>query len=174
MNEKQTALPTPPADKQTTWFDWAPLNSLRHEMDRLLEDFDWRLGRSPFRRPVFDMDTFRRHASGLPTAVDLVESGAAYEVSAELPGMDEKDVKVEVQNGMLRIAGEKREDKTEERKDYYLRERHFGAFERSFVLPEDVDAAHIEASFRKGVLTVKLPRKPEARAEARKIEVKTT
>ena len=174
MNDKQTTLPVPPGDKPATWFDWAPLSNLRQEVDRLFEDFDWRVSRSPFRRPVFDLETFRRHASGLPTAVDLVERGAAYEVTAELPGMDEKDVKVEVQNGTLRIAGEKREEKTEERKDYYLRERHFGAFERSFMLPEDVDAAKIEASFRKGVLTVRLPRRPEAQAEARKIDVKAT
>ena len=174
MNEKQTLLPETSAPKPTSWFDWAPISNLRHEVDRLFEDFDWRLGRTPFRRPVFDLETFRRHASGLPTAVDLVEKGATYEVTAELPGMDEKDVKVEIQNGTLRITGEKREEKTEERTDYYLRERSYGAFERSFVLPEDVEAERIEASFRKGVLTVKLPRKPEAQAEVRKIEVKAT
>lgn len=174
MNEKQTITPITSGDKPVSWFDWAPLSNLRHEVDRLFEDFDWRLGRTPFRRPMIDWETFRRHASGLSTAVDLVERGTAYEVSAELPGMDEKDVKVEIQNGTLRIAGEKREEKTEERKDYYLRERSFGAFERSFVLPEDVDAERIEASFRKGVLTVKLPRRPEAQVAARKIDVKAT
>ena len=175
MTEKETQIPiaTGP-EKPTGWFDWAPLTALRQEVDRLFEDFDWRLSRSPFRRPLFDLETFRRHATGLPTAVDLVSRDDAYEVTAELPGMDEKDVKVEVQDGALRLSGEKREESSQEHKGYFLRERHFGAFERSFMLPEDVDAARIEASFRKGVLSVKLPRRPEAKPAARRIDVKTT
>ena len=172
MTEKETPITVSTEDKPMAWADWHPLESLRREVDRLFEDFDWRLGRSPFRRPLFDFDSLKRRTSGLATAVDLVEKDDAYEVSAELPGLDEKDLKVEVVNGTLRMAGEKREEKEEKRKDYYLRERHFGAFERSFVLPDDVDADHIEAAFRKGVLTVRLPRRPEAKPASKQVAIK--
>jgi len=89
-----------------------------------------------------------------------------------LPGIDEKDIEVKVANGILSIKGEKQEEKEEKKKDYYLRERNFGSFERSFQVPDGVDTDKIEASFKKGVLTVTLPKKPEAQIAAKKIDVK--
>lgn len=86
--------------------------------------------------------------------------------------MDEKDIEVKVANGGLTIKGEKQEEKEEKKKDYYLHERRFGSFERCFAIPEDVDADKIEAHFKKGVLTVTLPKKPEAQKAEKKIEVK--
>jgi len=105
-------------------------------------------------------------------AVDMTESDKAYEVTAELPGMDEKDIEVKVVDGNLMIKGEKQQEKEEKQKDYYLHERRFGSFERRFQVPEGVDADKIEASFKKGVLTVTLPKKLEAQKPAKKIEVK--
>jgi len=105
-------------------------------------------------------------------AIDIAESEKTYEITAELPGMDEKNIEVKVTNGNLTIKGEKQEEKEEKKKDYYLHERHFGSFERSFDVPEGVDADKIEANFKKGVLTVTLPKKPEAQKPAKKIEVK--
>ena len=105
-------------------------------------------------------------------AVDFTDTEKAYEVTAELPGIDEKDIEVKVANGILSIKGEKQEEKEEKKKDYYLRERNFGSFERSFQVPDSVDTDKIEASFKKGVLTVTLPKKPEAQAAAKKIDVK--
>ncbi len=105
-------------------------------------------------------------------AVDVAESEKAYEITAELPGMDEKTIEVKVADGSLTIKGEKQEKKEEKEKGYYLRERHYGSFERSFDVPETVDADKIEASFKNGVLTVTLPKKPEAQKPAKKIEVK--
>jgi HSP20 family protein len=109
---------------------------------------------------------------GVIPAVDVIEGEKAYELTAELPGMDEKNVEVKVVNDTLTIKGEKQEEKEEKEKDYYLHERTFGSFERSFDIPEGVDAAKIEASFKKGVLTVTLPKKLEAQKPAKKIEVK--
>ena len=105
-------------------------------------------------------------------AVDIAESEKAYEITAELPGMDEKNIEVKVTDGSLTIKGEKQEEKEEKEKDYYLQERRYGSFERSFELPESVDPDKIEASFKKGVLTVTLPKKAEAQKPAKKIEVK--
>ena len=93
-------------------------------------------------------------------AVDITESDKAYEVTVELPGIDEKNIEVEVANDNLIIKGEKQEENEAKKKDYYLSERHFGSFERRFRLPEGVDADKIEASFKKGLLTVTLLKKP--------------
>jgi HSP20 family protein len=104
--------------------------------------------------------------------VDVVEGDKAYEITAELPGMDEKNIEVKIADGRLTIKGEKQEEKEEKKKDYYLQERHFGSFERSFDIPESVDPNKIEANVKKGVLTVTLPKKAEALKPAKKIEVK--
>ena len=104
--------------------------------------------------------------------MDLVEKEKEYEISAELPGIDEKNVEIKVANHMLTIKGEKTEEKEEKKKDYYLSERRFGSFQRSFALPEGVDADKIEANFVKGVFTVKLPKTAEAQKAEKKITVK--
>jgi HSP20 family protein len=109
---------------------------------------------------------------GAAPAVDIAESDKAYEITAELPGLDEKNIEVKLANGALTIKGEKQEEKEEKKKDYYLHERHFGSFERCFRVPEGVDADKIEASFKKGVLTVTLPKTPEAQKAEKKIAVK--
>lgn len=152
---------------------WQPFESLRQEIDRLFDDFGrgfWR----PFGRSLLAAEPLFRRELTLPTmpAVDVVENEKAYELTAELPGMDEKNIEVKVVNGNLTIKGEKQEEKEEKKKDYYLHERNFGSFERSFGIPEGVDADKIEASFKKGVLTVMLPKKAEAQKPAKKIEVK--
>lgn len=153
---------------------WRPFERLRHEVDRLFEDFGRDFWRSPFRHPIFDIEPFGRRAlewTAAP-AVDIVERDNAYEVTAELPGLDEKNIEVNVANGRLTIKGEKHEEKEEKKKGYHLQERRFGSFERSFVLPEGVDADKIEANFNKGVLMVRLPKKPGAQKPEQKIEVK--
>jgi HSP20 family protein len=152
---------------------WQPLETLHQEIDKLFDDFSrgsWR----PFSRSLFAVEPFWRGEPKWVTApvVDVVESEKAFEITAELPGMDEKDIEVKVVDGSLSIKGEKQEEKEEKKKEYYLRERRFGSFERSFELPDSVDADKIEAAFKKGVLTVTLPKKAEAQTPAKKIEVK--
>jgi len=105
-------------------------------------------------------------------AMDLVEKDKEYEITAELPGIDEKNVEIKLSNHTLTIKGEKREEKEEKDKDYYLSERRYGSFQRSFQVPEGVDADKIDASFTKGVLTVKLPKTAEAQKAEKKITVK--
>ena len=155
--------------------EWRPFESLRREIDRLFEDFGVGSWRSPFGRGVFDVEPFwPRQLTIWSTApaVDIAEKDNAYEMTAELPGMDEKNIEVKVVNDGLRIRGEKKEEKEEKKKDYFLSERRYGSFERYFRVPEGVDADKIEASFKKGVLTVTLPKKPEAQKPEKKIEVK--
>jgi HSP20 family protein len=142
--------------------------------DRLFEDFGfgrskWRL---PFQRSAFNAEPFWREFSAAVPAVDIVEKDNAYEITADLPGIDEKHVEVQVSNGNLTIKGEKAEQKEQKKKDYYLQERHFGSFERTFGVPENLDADKIEATFKKGVLTVMLPKKADAQKPMKKIDVK--
>lgn len=153
---------------------WRPFESLHEGLDRLFEDFARYYWHSPFRRSALDIEPFSRRELSwdVAPAVDIVEKDKSYEVTAELPGMDEKHVEVKLVNGGLTIRGEKQEEKEEKKKDYYVRERHFGSFERYFAVPEGVDTDKIEASFKNGVLTVTLPKKPEAIKPAKKIEVK--
>ena len=151
-----------------------PLESLRQEIDRLFDDFGIGAWRSPFRSSFFDIEPFRRAKaafSGMP-AVDITETEKSYKVVAELPGMDEKNIEVKIANGMLTIKGEKHEEKEEEKQDYYVRERSFGSFERTFPVPDGVDLDKVDASFKKGVLTVTLPKTAEAQRAEKKIAVK--
>ncbi len=151
-----------------------PFESLRREIDRLFEDFDRDFWRLPFRRSIFDVEPFwRRELTwGVAPTVDIVEKKNAYEVTAELPGMDEKNIEVKLANGGLTIRGVKQERKEEETEEYRLHERRFGTFERRFEMPEGVDTEKVEASFKNGILTLKLPKKPEAIRSEKKIEVK--
>jgi len=91
-----------------------------------------------------------------------------------LPGIDEKDVEVKLSNGTLTIRGEKKEDREERERDYYLSERRYGSFTRSFHVPEGGDTTRIEAAFAKGVLTVTLPKTSEAQNSEKKIAVKAS
>jgi HSP20 family protein len=145
---------------------WHPIGTLKSEIDRLFEGF----GRDFWRAPDFEPFWSGKLSSSF--AVDVTEGENAYEITAELPGMDEKNIEVNVVNGGLTIKGEKKDEKEEKNKDYYVSERRYGAFERYFRLPEGVDSDKIEANFRKGVLTVTLPKTAAAQKPAKKIDVK--
>ncbi|NVN88050.1 MAG: Hsp20/alpha crystallin family protein [Rhodopseudomonas sp.] len=179
MAEAATKLPVKTEEKKvdqaaTAVQAWRPLEGLRREVDRLFEDFDRGSWLSPFRRSPFDIEPLWGRGLKLTAtpAVDIVENDSAYKVTAELPGMDEKNFEVKLDNGGLTIKGEKQEEKEEKQNGYHLQERRFGSFERYFAIPEGVDADKIEASFKKGILTVTLPKKPDAKKPAKKIDVK--
>src|SRR5208283_2698879 len=105
---KTEALPTAMHAMQM----WRPFEKLRHEVDRLFEDFNMSPFRPPFRRPMFDIEPFWSPESWVAfPAFDFIERDNAYEVHADLPGMDEKDIEVKVSNGVMIVKGEKREEK---------------------------------------------------------------
>jgi HSP20 family protein len=153
---------------------WRPFESLHREIDRLFDDFDRGMWGAPFGRSLFAVEPFwqRELSLGAAPTVDIAESDKAYEIKAELPGMDEKNVEVKLSNGSLMIKGEKTEEKEEKKKDYHLQERRFGSFERCFRVPEGVDAEKIEANFKNGILTLTLPKKPEAQKAEKQISIK--
>jgi HSP20 family protein len=162
-----------PVAPSTAMQAWRPFEGLRREVDRLFEDFTMSPFMMPFRRPAFDLEPFWQPDSWIAApAMDLVEHEKAFELTAELPGLDEKDVEVKVAHGVLTIKGEKAEDKEEKAKGFHMRERRFGAFERALRIPDMVEMEKIEATFKKGVLMVKMPKTAEAQKPVKKIAVK--
>lgn len=150
---------------------WLPFDNLRREIDRLFDDFHPLAFRAPISRAFHNLDLPSLEWPVAP-AVDLTEKDGHYEITAELPGMDEKNVEVKIANGLISIKGEKTDEKQEEKKDYHLSERRYGSFQRSFRIPDGVDTEKIEASFSKGLLTVKLPKTAEAVKSEKKIDIK--
>jgi len=145
--------------------------SFRSEMDRLFDRFGF-----PSLRRMFDMEPAWRSASSFTfsvPAIDMSEDDKAYKISAELPGLDAKDVDVSVSGGTLVLKGEKRQEKEEKDKNYYFSERAYGSFQRAFELPASVDRDKVSADFSKGVLTITLPKTPDAQKQQKKIEVKS-
>jgi HSP20 family protein len=110
---------------------------------------------------------------GWMPAMEIVEKNGAVVVTAELPGLEAKDVDINVEDDVLTISGEKHEEKKEgeEGTQYYLWERRYGSFRRAFTLPTAVDADRITATFAKGLLTVTLPKSETVRTKGRKIAV---
>jgi HSP20 family protein len=152
-----------------------PLERMRREMDRLFSDFDRGFLHQPFRHFAVDLEPFWRHdlSWGSVPAVDIAEQEKQYEITAELPGMSESDIEIKVSNDVLTIKGEKKSEKEEKKKDYFLSERHYGTFARSFHIPDGVDSDKIAADFKNGVLTVTLPKTQDAQKLEKKIEIKT-
>jgi HSP20 family protein len=146
-----------------------PLESLQRAVDRIFDDFDRGFWRSSFRAPAIDAEM-----RGLLTtpATDVVEHEGEFVITVELPGMDAKDVDVKLSNNVLTVTGEKKEEHEEKKKDYFLSERSFGSFRRSFQVPDSVETDKIDANFNKGVLTVSLPKSEAGRQPEKKISVK--
>ena len=142
-----------------------PLTALQQDMNRAFETFWNRAGR-PFGGLAagFGEGTARS---------DVVETESGIEVTVELPGLDEKELEVSLTDDALTVRGEKKVERKEEKRGFYLSERTYGSVYRSIPLPSGVDSDRAEATFRNGVLTVRLPQRPEAKARTRQIEVKT-
>lgn len=139
-----------------------PFERMHEEIDRLFDEFMPQL-------PTAGETDFRH---GLLATVDVGETDEAVEVTADLPGIEQKDIDVSLRNGNLLIRGERKQETEEKKKNFYRAERSYGAFSRSVPLPCEVDQDRIEARFRNGVLTVILPKSQTARESERKIEIK--
>jgi HSP20 family protein len=106
-------------------------------------------------------------------AVNVSESDQEFRISAELPGMDENDIELLLSQGNLTIKGEKKQEHEDKGSGYYRLERNYGTFQRSIPLPKGVDTEQVDATFKKGVLTVTLPKIPELQSDTRKVTIKT-
>ena len=144
-----------------------PLDAFHREFDRLFEDF-WRGSDLPM------LGHYEPRFGAMAPKMDLREEEDRFLVSVELPGMDEKDVEVVLSDNVLTIKGEKKAEKEETEKGYAYRERSYGSFRRSIPLHGEVLTDKVEASFEKGVLTVELPKTPEAKKAHKKIPIQVS
>lgn len=142
--------------------DFSPFLSLHREMNRLFDDFFRGFDFAPL-----STDRFFDRTMGWPN-VEVSETDKEVKVTAELPGLEEKDVEVELANGVLAIKGEKQSE-TED-KERLFSERYYGRFERRIPV-DDVDADKVSAAFKNGVLTVTMPKLPEVQSKVKRIAI---
>lgn len=124
----------------------------------------------PFMRS--NMPTVDSSELSLNPKVDITEDDKSYGLSAELPGLDLNDIKLDLSDGVLTLSGEKKTEKEDKAGSYHLMERSYGYFKRSFTLPTSVEEDKIKAEFKKGVLNVSMPKSEKAQQHQRKIPIK--
>lgn len=147
-----------------TTFAADPFSQFRREIDRLFDDFF---------APAPETRSFAAAGeAGLRPSIEVEESEQAYAVTAELPGLSENDIELSLRENALTISGEKRSGRSEEGGGRRYTERSYGRFSRTIPFPSEVDPDQIQATYRNGVLSVTLPKHPQARDQARRIEVK--
>lgn len=146
---------------------WDPFR----EMEDLSRRFDQLLGSSW----LSSRGDGQRESLSLPEwspSVDIAETENAYEIKAQLPGVKKEDVKVNLEQGVLTIQGERRQEKEEKDKKLHRVESAYGSFMRRFSLPEDVQEDNIDASYRDGMLMITIPKSEQRSPKARQIDVK--
>jgi HSP20 family protein len=136
------------------------------EMDRMMEDF---FGRSM--RPWWPARWLRGDGEITAPVVDVYEEKDEVVVKAELPGLDKKDIEVNISDSELTLKGQKKKEEEIEKENYYRRERSYGAFLRSVELPTDVQADKVKASFKNGILEVRVPKTEEAKTKTIKVQI---
>jgi HSP20 family protein len=155
------------------------MRRMMDDMDRLFENFGF--GRSPALSTWSMFDDFdnlsrfpatRQAATLWSPPIEVFERGNDLVVRADLPGLSKDDVKVDIDNGVLAISGERRSEHEEERQGYFRSERSYGSFSRSIPLPEGVNEDQVKASFKDGVLEVTMPKPAEETSKRRRIDVR--
>lgn len=139
-----------------------PVVGFQREMNKLFDDFF----------NGFDLAPFGESWGTFQPKVDVSEDDKKILIAAELPGLDESDIQVSLTHNVLTIKGEKKEEKEDKGKNYYRVERSYGSFQRSIPLPDEVETDKVEATFKKGVLNISLPKIAEAQKQRKKITIK--
>lgn len=142
-----------------------PLVAFQDEMNRLFSDFF-----GDINMPSWFVR--REHALMVSPAIDVTENEKEFKITAELPGMEPKDVQINAAEGYVTIRGEKKEEKKEEREGYFRQERSYGSFQRVIALPDTANIDKAEAKFKNGVLCLVLPKMAGAVSRERKIEIR--
>lgn len=150
---------------------YSPMARFHQELDRMFDNFFHGFG-------FPSMGFGREHSLAVPDewlrpTLDVAASEKEYTISVELPGVDEKDVQLELSDDTLLIKGEKKQEKEEKEKNYYRMERSYGSFQRVLSLPEDAEHEGIGAVYRNGILKITIPRKAGPVRESRQIAIKS-
>lgn len=153
---------------RSRWED-PTLDQLERRMNRMFEDFFEDVA------PVWGRGSLLRRGEDWTTEVpsfEVSESDEEFCVKAELPGMDEKDIEVSMEGRELTIRGEKKREHEDKHRDYYVSEVSYGEFCRAIQLPEGIDRDKVKAEFKKGVLTLTLPKTEQGKQQRKRIDVK--
>ncbi|MBS2004390.1 MAG: Hsp20/alpha crystallin family protein [Cyanobacteria bacterium SZAS LIN-5] len=148
-----------------------PVYALQKEMNKVFENF--------FRYPGFgdfaDLGSLDKEflSAELAPRIDMVETEKEVVIKVELPGMNEKDINVSVNNELLTISGEKKQEKEQSEKGWYRMERQYGSFCRNIPLPYEVESDKVDAVYKNGILSLKLPKSAVQQKAAKRIEVKS-
>lgn len=149
---------------------YTPLTQLHQEIDRMFDNAFRGFGlpsvgiRSAF--PEIGQ------AALLKPNVDIASTDKDYSITVEVPGVEEDNIKLELEGNTLTVKGEKKQESETKEKDFYRVERSYGSFQRVLTLPEDADQDNIDAQFKNGVLTITLPKKAVEKADTKKIDIK--
>lgn len=150
-----------------------PLDLFHTEFDRMVESMFSGFG-MPSPRSFFDgHDTLLEHASIKPK-VDVYGTDKEYVIEVDLPGLDEKDLSIDLKDDMLILSAEKKHEEKVEDKGYYRMERSYGSFRRVLNIPDDADAEKISAKLNKGVLCITMPRTKNIESSSRKVAIEST
>ena len=142
-----------------TLVKWNPTRSLITDFDRIFDS-------------MFTHDSPRLSlAQSCMPAVDVTETETEFLLSADMPGLDKKDVSIDIHDGVITIKGESAIDNEKSTDDYRIRERQLGSFNRSFRLPDNVNEVKVAAKFKNGVLKITLPKAKEVHPEGRRIKI---
>ncbi len=161
---KAKKIKTAPAEVS---FKKSPFSGLHDELDKLVRNISHLTGMSI---PRFSMENNFENLL-LNPSIDIVDDKESFKVVAELPGMGEDDIQVFISEGMLVIRGSKETSSKDQGKNYLKREIGYGRYERTIALPESVDIDKAKASFKKGMLWVHIPKKPEAIKKSRELKI---
>lgn len=142
-----------------------PITTFQDEVNKLFHDF---FGEVSFPRWSHAVES----AFNVTPALDVVENDKEFKITAELPGMEAKDVQITTAEGYVTIKGEKKGEKKEEKEGYHRHERSYGSFQRVVALPDIANFEKAEASYKNGVLTLSVPKKTGASSKERKIDIK--
>ncbi len=145
-----------------------PLINLQEEMNRLFDNF---FGGS-FLPASWAQFQPIESITGITPAIDVKENDKNIKITAELPGLEAKDVQIQVADHYVTIKGKKEDESKEEKDGYYRKERSYGEFQRVIALPDSANGDKAEASLNKGLLTITVPKKPGTEAKPRNLEIK--
>jgi HSP20 family protein len=138
-----------------------PILRLQENMNRMFNNFF----------DSADLAPFKEDGLGSFPKIDIKETSKAVMITAELPGLDAKDIDISISDDVLTLRGEKNMESESKEENYYRMERSYGSFHRTIPLPMEVESENVNAEFKNGVLKVTVTKKPEAQRKAKKIEI---
>jgi HSP20 family protein len=170
--EDKAVVPVKRGDYSGSQLAAPSLQQLHHEIDRLFDDAFRNFGfPSLSRSPLWDQMLGSEFASSFQASLNVASDDEKYAITLEAPGLEQKDISLELKERVLVIKGNKQEETEDKEKQFYRIERRYGSFERVLSVPDDGDVEKISASMKNGLLTIQIPRLQTAKSEIKKITI---